>query len=367
MISDSAAHPSLQQLTDFVTDYGLDGIGVCTAEPFDQVRATIEERKEAGLNSKLGFTFADPPRSTDIRQTFPWAERLIVATRSYLPEAGRPEPTSSEGVVARFAIDDAYRPLADALETLAEQLRHDGWQAEVVLDDNRLVDRAAAVRAGVGWWGKNTMVLAPKVGPWILIGTVVTDAPLDTTEPMVRDCGTCDACIPACPTGALIAPGVLDARKCLAAWAQAPGIIPAEYRAAMGNRLYGCDDCLDACPPGVRLLDTAMDERGTINVAWVLTASDDELLERFDRWYIPKRDPKFIRRNAIVVAGNSRSTEFEQLVSVYLADSSSILRIHAAWAAGQIRSPKLVSALESALVNEKDSDVRSAIKAALKQ
>ena len=331
---------------------GLAGIGVCSVEPFRDVAETLESRKTEGLNSKLGFTYTDPARSTDIRQAFPWAERLIVATWAYLPHAGTAQPAPADGVVARFAVDDAYRPLADALEILAGQLRSAGWQAEVVFDDNRLVDRAAAVRAGVGWWGKNTMVLAPKVGPWVLIGSVVTDAPLETTEPMKRDCGTCDACIPACPTGALVSPGVLDARKCLAAWAQAPGVIPVEYREAMGSRLYGCDDCLDACPPGVRLLETATDNRGAVDVAWVLTATDDELLERFDRWYIPKRDPKFIRRNALIVAGNIRTPALGDLVIGYLGHSSSILRQHAAWAAGRLQTPESMAAVRLARQTE---------------
>ena len=127
-----------------------------------------------------------------------------------------------------------------------------GHRAAVLCDDSRLVDRAAAVRAGVGWWGKSTMVLAPGHGPWLLLGSVVTDASLPPDTPMARDCGTCAACLPACPTGALVAPGVLDARRCLAALAQSPGAIPREFRRAMGDRLYGCDDCLEACPPGQR-------------------------------------------------------------------------------------------------------------------
>ncbi len=345
---------------------GLNGIGVCSADPFEKVRVTLKERKASRINGKLGFTYSDPDISTDIRQTYPWAERLVVGTRSYLPLAGTPEHTSSSAVVARFAVDDAYRPLIDALELIAEALRDGGWQAEVIADDNRLVDRAAAVRAGVGWWGKNTMVLAPGVGPWVLIGTVVTDAPLEITEPMKRDCGTCDACIPACPTGALVAPGVLDARRCLAAWAQAPGVIPVEYRSAMADRLYGCDDCLDACPPGTRLLSTAEEPRGNVDIRWLLTASDDELLDRFDRWYIPKRDPKYIRRNALIVAGNSADTGLVELVAPYVAHASSIVRQHAAWAMGELGGADAVAALHLARQTETVYDVKQELDQALR-
>lgn len=340
------------KLKDLATAGGLHTIGVCSADPFVDVASNLHDRKAAGLNGKLGFTYTDPELSTDIRRTHPWAERLVVGIRSYVPEAGTPNHHQDSAVVARFAVDDAYRPLTAVLEVLAEALRQDGWQAAVMADDNRLVDRAAAVRAGIGWWGKNTMVLAPKVGPWVLIGTVVTDAPLDITRPMRRDCGTCDACIPACPTGALVAPGVLDARRCLAAWAQAPGIIPVEYREAMGDRLYGCDDCLDACPPGIRLLESAEEARGMVDVSWLLGASDQELLDRFDRWYIPKRDPKYIRRNALIVAGNSKNATLVDAIIPFLRHRSSIVRQHAAWALGRIGGSDSVAALERARHDE---------------
>ncbi|MBK5268688.1 MAG: tRNA epoxyqueuosine(34) reductase QueG [Acidimicrobiia bacterium] len=355
------------RLNQRAVEGGLNAIGVCLADPFTEVAKTLTDRKSEGLNGKLGFTYVQPEVSTDIRRTYPWAERLVVGIRSYVPESGTPEHAPVSAVVARFAVDDAYQPLVAGLEIVADALRAEGWRAEVIADDNRLVDRAAAVRAGVGWWGKNTMVLAPKVGPWVLIGSVVTDALLEITQPMKRDCGTCDACIPACPTGALVAPGVLDARRCLAAWAQAPGVIPAEYREAMGDRLYGCDDCLDACPPGIRLLDSATLARGMVDIRWLLGASDQELLDRFDRWYIPKRDPKYVRRNALIVAGNSGDPTLVDQVVPYLGHPSSIVRQHAAWALGRIGGSDSVASLEQARHDETLYEVKREIDVALQE
>lgn len=355
----------LDELRHAAEASGLHSVGVCHVDPFDDVAANIEARKADRLNSKLGFTYTDPATSTDIRKTHPWAERLIVGLRSYVPEAGSPAPGSRGGVVARFAVDDAYAPLTSALEAIAGQLRSHGWRCEVLADDNRLVDRAAAVRAGVGWWGKNSMVLAPKVGPWALIGSIVTDAPLPVSEPMKRDCGTCEACLPACPTGALVAPGVLDARRCLAAWAQAPGVIPVEFRSAMGVRLYGCDDCLDVCPPGIRLLETATESRGTVDIRWLLTADDDALLARFERWYIPKRDAKYVRRNALIVAGNSGDPGLFDVVVPYLNHRSSIIRQHAAWAVGAFGSVDSLAQLRQVRQTESVREVLGEIDQAI--
>ena len=156
---------------------------------------------------------------------------------------------AATGVVARYASDDHYGPLRHALGVIAERLQRDGWQARVIADDNALVDREAARRAGLGWYGKNTNLLLPGLGSWFVLGSVVTDAPLPPAVELVADgCGACRRCLPACPTGALVAPGVLDARRCLAWLVQAPGVFPLEYRAALGDRLYGCDDCQEVCP-----------------------------------------------------------------------------------------------------------------------
>ena len=129
------------------------------------------------MHGGMHFTFGDPVRSTDVRRSFPWARSLLVASHTYLPTAGSPaESESNYGRVARFATSDHYRPLRAALDQAADQLLAQGHRAELLVDDNRLVDRAAAVRAGVGWWGKNTMVLSPASGPWLLLGSIVTDA-----------------------------------------------------------------------------------------------------------------------------------------------------------------------------------------------
>lgn len=337
---------------------GLAGFGICSAEPFPQVRAALEERKTSGKSATMSFTFADPATATDVRRSFPWAHRLVVGAWGYLPEGGNPGPAASGmGRVARFATEDHYVGLRRALEAVAAILAGEGLKAEVLVDDNRLVDRAAAVRAGVGWWGKNSMVLAPGLGPWLLIGSVVTDAELEVSEPMVRDCGTCSACIPACPTGALVAPGVLDASRCLAYWAQAPGVIPVEFREAMGDRIYGCDDCLDACPPGQRLVESARELLGRVDLAEVLAQDDEVLLDRFSHFYVPRRQARHLRRNALVALGNNPEKDSVGVLAGYLRNTDWLLRLHAAWALRRIGGSAATAALRRQAEVETDSRV----------
>lgn len=351
----------VERLRTAAFEAGLVGFGVATADPFPEVRHQLEARVATGMSGRLRFTFSQPERAADVRQSFPWAERLVVGAWSYMPEAGDPGPArAGTGRVARFAVEDFYPPLRTGLEKLAGMLREAGWRAEVLVDDNRLVDRAAAVRAGVGWWGKNAMVLAPRYGPYLLVGSVVTDAPLAVSAPMRRDCGSCSACLPACPTGALVAPGILDASRCLAHWAQVPGIIPIEYRAPMGDRLYGCDDCLDACPPGNRIRVDAP-RRGRVDLVELLGASDRTLLRRFGHFYIPRRRPRYLRRNALVALGNAGGPEAVGVLAGYLGCRDPLLRRHAAWALGRIGGGRARAALAAQAAREEDGGVREEI------
>ena len=342
-------------------------VGFTSAAPFLEARRGIEDRVASGHHGGMRFTYADPARATVPRASFPWAESLVVAAQAYLPAAGGPGPASpGTGRVARFATADHYRPLRSGLEALAGVLEAAGHRAAVLCDDTRLVDRAAAVRAGVGWWGKSTMVLAPGEGPWLLLGSVVTDASLPRDTPMTHDCGTCAACLPACPTGALVAPGVLDARRCLAALAQSPGSIPREFRRAMGDRLYGCDDCLEACPPGRRRLDSPGGfVAGRVDLLALLAADDATLLRRFAHLYLPKRQARYLRRNALVALGNAGGAGAVAAAAASLAGSDPLLRAHAAWALGRLGGPAATGTLRAVAPVESDPEVAEEIAAAL--
>jgi epoxyqueuosine reductase len=359
----------LARLQETGSSHGLVGLGICEVEPFDEARDEMNRRLTSGESGRMRFTFSDPGIATDVRRSFPWAIRLVVCATTYLPAAGNPGPgRANHGRVARFATSDHYAALRRALSALAEVLQAAGHRAEVLIDDNRLVDRAAAVRAGIAWWGKSTMALMPKYGPWTLLGSIATDAVLPVAEPMLRDCGTCVACIPACPTGALDNEGTLDATRCISYWAQMPGAIPIPIREAWGDRLYGCDSCLDTCPPGQRWLNLApSDGTGRVPLLEALTQSDDELHKVYAHFYVPRNDPDYLRRNALVALGHCGGSEAIPVVAGYLADVRPMLRSHAAWALGRMGGLAAESALEAALKTEQDFAVRAELEAALER
>ncbi len=230
-------------------DAGLVACGVASAEPMTDTRAVLEERKRAGLAATMEFTYRNPARSTDPGRIVAGAQALVVGAWRYRTDSPC-RPGAAAGRVARYAWQDHYAALEGALDAAAEVFRAGGYTARVVADDNALVDRAVAHRAGLGWFGKNANILVPGHGSWVVLGAVVTDAPLPVNEVPVADgCGPCRRCVDVCPTQAIVAPGVVDARRCLAWIVQAPGPIPLEFRTVLGDRIYGCDDCQEVCPP----------------------------------------------------------------------------------------------------------------------
>jgi epoxyqueuosine reductase len=324
----------------------------------------------------MQFTYRNPDRSTDPQSALPGAEALVVGARRYERGADdETDPGRPHGRVAMYSWTDHYRPLRAALTVVADHLVQAGWRARVLADDNALVDRAAAVRAGLGWYGKNTNVLLPGAGSWFVLGSVVTDAPLAATqlqpqvaqsevaesevvEPEVATdgCRACQRCLAACPTGALVSPGQLDARRCLAWLVQAPGVFPRPYRAALGDRLYGCDECQTTCPINqlaTRRRAPPAAEPGAqtkVDILWVLSASDVELMEALGRWYIPGRQPRYLRRNALIVLGNigdpTDASTVDALVQA-LRHPDPLLRAHGAWAADRLGRSDLLEALGS--------------------
>ena len=316
----------------------------------------------------MAFTYRNPARSTEPDRILDGARSLVVGARRYPSQrvgTAPGDPSHPRGEVARYASADHYERLREGLRALAARLRDEGWRARVVADDNALVDREAARRAGLGWYGKNTNLLLPGQGSWFVLGSVVTDAPLPgPVEVMADGCGACRRCLPACPTGALVAPGVLDARRCLAWLVQAPGVFPVEYREALGGRMYGCDDCQEVCPENLVVerarsdgrLEPGADDEPSVDLLAVLSASDEELLAWLGRWYIPKREPRHLRRNALIALGNigdGAQPTVEEVLCRALGDTDPLIRGHAVWAAARLGRHDLLAPL----AGDDDADV----------
>jgi epoxyqueuosine reductase len=330
---------------------GLDAVGVADVAPLDQAREGIRQRLADGHDAGMGFTFRNPERATTPADLLPGCRALVVGARGYL----RAEPAAAAGAtarVARYAWRDHHADLLGGLGAVSRLLRAAGWRTRVLADDNALVDRAAAHRAGLGWYGRNANLLLPGQGSWFVLGAVATDAPLPPGGEEVPDgCGTCRRCHEGCPTGAIVGPGVVDARRCLSWLLQQPGVFPAEFRESLGGRIYGCDDCQEVCPPNRRRHPPAAEPDAVAHhdPRELLELDDEALLARCGRWYIPDHDPAVVRRNALVVLGNTGDPTDPRTVAVLaavLAGPDPLLRAHAVWAASRLGLDGLSAVVE---------------------
>ena len=321
---------------------GLHSVGVADIAPLTRARDQIEKRIRENLVNGMQFTFRNPDRSTTPSLTVQDARSIIVGAHSYFIPNHEDASHDVPARVARYAWVDHQEQLKNSLRAIMRKLRDDGHRAVVFADDNSIVDREVAYKAGIGWFGKNANILLPNAGSYFVLGCVVTTAELPVSTPVNDGCGTCTRCIPACPTDAIVAPGVIDGNRCLSWLLQKPGVFAPEYRAALGDRIYGCDDCQSSCPHTQRWsvpVAIGTTPRATLDALWLLTASDDEVLAQCDGWYVHERDPLWIRRNALIIVGNTADPAHPQvptLLAQYISSTEPILRAHAIWAAARL-------------------------------
>jgi epoxyqueuosine reductase len=322
-----------RELERLAAELGLDAVGAAPAEPYEETERHIRERRARGLFADMKFAMARPEVSCHPETLLPGGRTVISAALCYF--APGPEPGPGEGRLPRYTWSDAYAVLRERLDALGRRL---GGAYRVLVDANQHVDREAAARAGVGFYGKNTLLITRRHGSWVVLGTLVTDVEVDATPALATDCGSCTLCIEACPTNALDEPGTLDATRCLSYWTQSPRAIPEEYRAPLEVQVYGCDICQDVCPWNRGVERRRADEplpagaEPTVSLVDWLEADGDELRRRYDRLYVPRNDPRYLRRNALVALGNTGGSEHRGALTAYAESDDELLRDHASWA-----------------------------------
>jgi epoxyqueuosine reductase len=293
------------ELERLAEEVGIDVVGAAPAEPYASTERHIDERRSRGLFADMRFTMAQPEISCHPETLLPNARTVVSAALCYYAE--EPERPPRHGRLPRYTWYDAYGELREKLDRLGGRL---GGAYRVLVDENQHVDREAAARAGVGFYGKNTLLITRRHGSWVVLGTLITDRELEPTAPLTLDCGSCTLCIDACPTDALDEPGVLDATKCLSYWTQAAAPMPEEFRPALGAQVYGCDICQDVCPwnRGIEKRRAGTPppsgaEPHVDLVAW-LEADPQELRQSYARLFVPRNDGRYLQRNAAIALAN---------------------------------------------------------------
>lgn len=365
---------------------GFDSVGIAPLGPSAHADA-YRRWTEAGYAGEMGYLLRPDAiaRRADPRRIVAGARSAMVVTRNYYVEDEEPQATRdpARGVVARYARGEDYHELLrDRLIELQ------GWiDAELFpvggrayVDTGPVLERELAQRAGLGWFGRNTMLIQPRRGSYHFLGVLLLDVEIEPDPPFRDDfCGTCTRCLSACPTGALLgndesgAPRI-DARRCISYLTiELKGPIPRELRPLLGNRIYGCDICQEVCPHNSPKFveptaETAFLARegldGPLLIAW-MGMTQEEFSARFRGSPIKRAKRRGLLRNVATALGNWGSAEAVPALIAALGDDEALVRGHAAWALGRIGSSAAREALRARLVDEQDAWVREEVEAAL--
>jgi epoxyqueuosine reductase len=359
---------------EFARDAGFDAVGIAAATPFEEARRFLRRRIAAGAFGGLAwFTAERADFAADPCNLLPGARSIVAVALSYrTKEPGGDAAAVPCGRVARYAWAGDYHPILKqrmAAMVIAMQDRFGQAEYRTLVDTARIVDRAVAQRAGTGWYGKNTNIINPSVGSWVLLGEILTPLALEPDQPLRKHCGSCSLCISACPTGAITGPYELDNDRCISYLTiERRGPIPRELRSLMGDWIFGCDICQDVCPPAKKgrvanhpPFRAAGPESARPALIPLLSITEAAFRTRFAGSPVRRAKREGLQRNVAVALGNSGDRRAVPALIDALATAAPLVRGHAAWALGRLGGPEAAAALRDALPREADEWVREEI------
>ncbi|QTD42870.1 tRNA epoxyqueuosine(34) reductase QueG [Sporosarcina sp. Te-1] len=365
-----------QEVRDYAATIGIDKIGFTTAAPFRELKNRLKRQQELGYQS--GFEESDIEKRTNPVLLLDQAESIIsiaVAYPSKMEHTPKGRKGERRGIFCRASWGLDYhvvlREKLQLLETFMK-VRIPSVQCRSMVDTGELVDRAVAERAGIGWSAKNCSIITPEFGSYVYLGEMITNIPFAPDTPMEDECGDCTLCLDACPTGALIQGGQLNAQRCIAFLTQTKQPIPEEFRGEIGNRIYGCDTCQTVCPKNKGKYNMHQEafqpdpERSKPLLEPILSLSNREFKETYGHMSGSWRGKNPIQRNAVIALAHFKEeSAVPTLAKLLKTDGRPMIRSTAAWALGEISCNESRLALEQALATEQDPEVLAEVRQAL--
>lgn len=355
---------------------GFDLIGISPVKPLVHGDFLVDWLAR-GFAGEMGYLRRNLEKRLDPSKVLPGARSIISVAKSYyIPVKGMINKDGPTGRVARYAWGKDYHELiGDRLEELLSFIVSQTDKkvgGKVYVDTGPLLERELASLAGIGWIGKNTNLINRKFGSWLVLGEILLNITLDYDGPTPIFCGTCTRCIDACPTGALVAPYLLDSRLCISYMTiELKGSIPVELRQQIGNHIFGCDICQEVCPwnrkahPTSEAVFEPRDDLSDPELFPIMRLSEHEFQVRFKQSSIKRAKRRGLLRNVAIALGNSRDPKIVPILIQALQDNESLVRTHAAWALRRIGTTRALTALKQALKAENDPEVVAEIQNAL--
>ncbi len=363
-------------------EHGLTVSAVTTAEAFPELEERLLAHISRGHVRGLDWFTPDRARfSTTPRNLQPSAVSILAVGIAYWSvDPGKPDDGVPRGRIARYAWGVDYHDLLKqrirALHRAVEKLIGCPVEARFLVDTARIVDRAVAARAGLGWYGKNACLIVPGRGSWVLLGELLLDLELEPDAPLTKHCGRCSLCLDHCPTGAIVAPYTVDTPRCLSFQTiEQKGAIPRELRPLLGDWVYGCDVCQEVCPytkaanpdPDPAFLPRSV-ENAYPSLRWLLEMTQEEFSATYRDTPVPRAKRRGLARNAAVAFGNvGTCDDVPFLADVVSNHDEPLVRGHAAWALARVGGARARRVLEVRRAFEANDEAREEVGVALEE
>jgi epoxyqueuosine reductase len=357
-----------QEIIDYSKEIGIDKIGFASADVFGELKARLRRQQE--LKYQSGFEKGSNEERTEPQRLLPEAQSILSIALAYPSRMINPPKGTKEdrrGIFARASWGtDYHHVLRDRLEKLTNFIKEKVPDAnnKIMVDTGELSDRAVAERAGIGFSGKNTAIITKEFGSFVYLGELITNIPFVPDEPVEDSCGDCRKCLDACPTGALVQGGQLNAQRCIAFLTQTKDFLPDEFRSKIGNRVYGCDTCQVVCPRNKGIdfhIHPEFEPENEIvkpKLKPMLRISNREFKETFGHLAGSWRGKKPLQRNALIALGHFKdNTAVEEITAVLNNDPRPVIRGTAAWTLGKIGTEEAFDAIEKVMEKEQDEQV----------
>ena len=333
---------SKSKIRDKARELGFEKVGVARVDGLDRA-GFLDEWLGNDFHGQMKYMERDPSRRQDPAQVLPGARTVICVAKNY-NSPGVHSTDGRTGRISRYAWGDDYHDvLHDRLQELRKYIEEGGGTARACVDTAAVLEKPWAQKAGLGWQGKHSNLISRDMGSWFFLGEVLTDLELEPDGPQERDyCGTCTRCIDLCPTRAIVAPYVVDSRRCISYLTiEHRGSIDRELRPLMGNLVFGCDICQDVCPWN-KFAQTAPEpefhpREGNVTPSLVelMGLSREEYRRRFKGSPVKRAKYPGLLRNVAIALGNSGDPSVVPVLERALAHEEPLVRAHAAWALGR--------------------------------